>query len=743
MDNKKVETQAKPFKRLNFFNGFFTTAQDWQDGETYHMEKRKLHNRGLHTPGVIFGAHNKEQLDLMVEKIPGTKLKIHKGAALDRDGNLIFLAKDGNWDLPGNLLKPAEKQGEFAIVIRFDDSTCAESDKTNDEIPEFTRLTEEPKIDFLCESELANTTGVLLARITVTRNEGAVALEYKLIDQRTAAGAAGLEPIKADIANVRAQLEKLNNNLYEQSKQIDKQRNFHNRTLYSPGVFNDDNQEGEQWKTLRVKKAGPDLVQVAGGAAMDQEGNLLYLPNATMAKLPSDILERCKGDNTIYVALAYNEATDRSSAQEETSAPVIIFLCDPTDIKSAVELARLKVARDGSAIRIEGEPEDRRKPGGTKGLDELRRNFAKQQSALETLIAQVETSNQEQHATTKKLYEYMRTTRQNHYQGLHTPGVVPHVRKELNVVALAGKELEIEVQPGMAIDQEGHELHITAPYKLCINAQQQEHKVVYIVIRRPAAEQTNSRETEALVSSSDEEAQLDIHLSQPNNRTVFELARIHLSPDVKTQGITNPQGEAHITQIDRGNIVWAGAVSAYAPRPIPSDLRDSLIVQIPANRKALATLATKFPTPALDDLRHVLVNLEMNLLAHTPPMDKLPAILTLIVDTIVKGVQELGERYDTIREYSAYKALNKASKAYQQTNEAGGEITDLLLEQNKVAEHAREVADLTLRRPTVTPDQIRYQLKAQGHTANLQLTIEKATAYEGQTIKLFRLEKKW
>lgn len=41
------------FQRLNFFTGFFTTADDWNQGQEYHLEKRKLHNRGLHTAGVI------------------------------------------------------------------------------------------------------------------------------------------------------------------------------------------------------------------------------------------------------------------------------------------------------------------------------------------------------------------------------------------------------------------------------------------------------------------------------------------------------------------------------------------------------------------------------------------------------------------------------------------------------------------------------------------------------------------
>src|SRR5438270_633107 len=31
------------FKRINFFEGFFTTDEDWNASEAYHLEKRRLH----------------------------------------------------------------------------------------------------------------------------------------------------------------------------------------------------------------------------------------------------------------------------------------------------------------------------------------------------------------------------------------------------------------------------------------------------------------------------------------------------------------------------------------------------------------------------------------------------------------------------------------------------------------------------------------------------------------------------
>lgn len=76
-------------KRLNFFEGFFTTAKDWNDGQNYHLEKRRLHNRRLHTPGVIRGEG--EELRVKATDPAGLSVKVLPGAAMDSAGNEICL----------------------------------------------------------------------------------------------------------------------------------------------------------------------------------------------------------------------------------------------------------------------------------------------------------------------------------------------------------------------------------------------------------------------------------------------------------------------------------------------------------------------------------------------------------------------------------------------------------------------------------------------------------------------------
>ena len=75
-------------RRLNFFTGFFTTADDWLQGQEYHLEKRRLHLRGLHTAGIIPG----EGEALKVTAGGGLAVRVGPGAALDREGNLLYLS---------------------------------------------------------------------------------------------------------------------------------------------------------------------------------------------------------------------------------------------------------------------------------------------------------------------------------------------------------------------------------------------------------------------------------------------------------------------------------------------------------------------------------------------------------------------------------------------------------------------------------------------------------------------------
>ena len=77
------------FKRINFFEGFFTTEEDWNAAETYHLSKRRLHNSVFHSPGVVpnlrggLRVSSRGKGDLSFEVSPGF--------AIDGSGNDIVL----------------------------------------------------------------------------------------------------------------------------------------------------------------------------------------------------------------------------------------------------------------------------------------------------------------------------------------------------------------------------------------------------------------------------------------------------------------------------------------------------------------------------------------------------------------------------------------------------------------------------------------------------------------------------
>ena len=78
-----------PYKRINFFKGFLTTEADWNDAERYHVEKRKLHNRALHAPGIVPGFG--DELRVSSRGRGDLSIEVGSGYSIDAQGNDIVL----------------------------------------------------------------------------------------------------------------------------------------------------------------------------------------------------------------------------------------------------------------------------------------------------------------------------------------------------------------------------------------------------------------------------------------------------------------------------------------------------------------------------------------------------------------------------------------------------------------------------------------------------------------------------
>lgn len=73
------------FKRINFFKGFLTTEKDWNDAERYHIDKRRLHNRMLHSPGIVYGYAG--DLRVSARARGDLSVEVQPGYAIDGMGN--------------------------------------------------------------------------------------------------------------------------------------------------------------------------------------------------------------------------------------------------------------------------------------------------------------------------------------------------------------------------------------------------------------------------------------------------------------------------------------------------------------------------------------------------------------------------------------------------------------------------------------------------------------------------------
>lgn len=156
------------FKRLKFFTGFFTTAEDWTAEQNYHIGKRRLLNRGLHTPGLLHG----ELEELAVEPAPaGLRVRVRPGAALDASGRLIFLAQREDLDLPAG--NGSERDVYVAVRYREVDDDFVEYVDTP-EYNDFTRVAERPELS-ASETPPNNTEWLELARIHLAAGADTVA----------------------------------------------------------------------------------------------------------------------------------------------------------------------------------------------------------------------------------------------------------------------------------------------------------------------------------------------------------------------------------------------------------------------------------------------------------------------------------------------------------------------------------------------------------------------------------------
>lgn len=350
------------FKRLNFFTGFFTTAEDWTDGQTYHLEKRKLHNRGLHTPGIMKLAPFNEK-SLMVTAIDPAAMpsqtppehwwvQVAPGAALDGNGNLIFLPEVEELDLHklAAAMKPPIQLGTapFYLTIGFDENCSDYSANVQDpDYSGYRRVEEKPAFAILKNKPTTPTNDpdatdwLVLAKITVAAD--ADRITDNDIDRSDVPQAGVVDPNRdAELAEIVQTLdtvkEKLRSRVSDTHSYHLQKEQRHNLGIHTPGILR------HIGGCFKVVAAGGNDIQIEAGAAIDGEGREIYL--AAAQTIPID-LNLAPGH--LYVAVQYDDHFDDYLDQLDklfdgnfNSAKIVLLNTEP-NLKNAVKIAYINL----------------------------------------------------------------------------------------------------------------------------------------------------------------------------------------------------------------------------------------------------------------------------------------------------------------------------------------------------------------------------------------------------------------
>src|SRR5712691_2285270 len=148
------------FKRINFFKGFLTTEKDWNDAERYHIDKRRLHNRMLHSAGVV-GAYAGD-LRVNARARGDLSVEVQPGYAIDGQGNdlMIFDATIRNINLEEFRLP----QTIYIVLRYYEELTDFIAYKENLEYKGHRRVLESCKVE-LSQTEPDIAREIELARI--------------------------------------------------------------------------------------------------------------------------------------------------------------------------------------------------------------------------------------------------------------------------------------------------------------------------------------------------------------------------------------------------------------------------------------------------------------------------------------------------------------------------------------------------------------------------------------------------
>jgi len=155
---------SEEIKRLNYFKGLFIQAEDLRSEQQYHMRQQKLHNRYLHTPGVVFGC-----LDNLKVSVPdkGTSLYIAPGSAINGEGQDLYLQKPEKISVNPQSFRPPTTV--YVIIRSNEEKIDQRPNAANPEYSDYAFIKESPLVEITTD-EPDNHHVIELARIALSRD---------------------------------------------------------------------------------------------------------------------------------------------------------------------------------------------------------------------------------------------------------------------------------------------------------------------------------------------------------------------------------------------------------------------------------------------------------------------------------------------------------------------------------------------------------------------------------------------
>lgn len=157
---------GKGYLRLNHFHGLRLESEDFETGERYHLEKRKLHNRVLHGHGIV--RRFMGELKVAGRRRGDMSVDVSPGYALDGQGNDLIL-----WE-PRIVTIDAGKLPKLPvtahIVLKYvDEPVDFVVNKANPKFKGHRRIFETVRLDVEPKAP-APDDGIELARILITED---------------------------------------------------------------------------------------------------------------------------------------------------------------------------------------------------------------------------------------------------------------------------------------------------------------------------------------------------------------------------------------------------------------------------------------------------------------------------------------------------------------------------------------------------------------------------------------------